>query len=593
LNRISENQQNLKEAHAHETDLDTLFLFYFVERKTSDSLHGIPYISIKNTSLKQATVSNDEGYFQLPVSDENDSIVIASFEYETLRFKVGNLNKFFLIYLEPKTKKLDAVTVRPQNQDPLIKLLLAVKNTPQTTAQTAKSYFYLRTYQDTTQIELIEGYYNLRYKGYDITDINLKAGRLGLTPVNDRYFSSHNSVKAIVEMKLMQESDLFMFTPLTIHRKKIGEQFHLQLQDRFADENGDSIAVISYSPKFEDSQNFSGTIWLNETKLTAKKIVMECENCKTHPFRPIFPVTDSIANINLRITKTFQDQRGKGTFEHVDLVYSLDYFSRKNTDHARNYSISSNAVLYVYDTKHSFVLPYFEINTDVSDYIKINAFTYNPFFWNNQNEFAMNQQEMENQRYYSSPTTITNSDFFKTFNNDTLPNSNLIKKKGISESQFVHWSPDRIVWRNLMPDSLSAKGNSAIIANRYNLEVQFFFDWNQYNDSVNVLTDVVFDPYKSYYHLPIDAVTNCFINMYFDLCEIQRRALQQRFNQLNKPSVSAYFDCFYAFQLGAEKERQRFLLEVDRGTNARNMLKWNQYIYEKLNINNMRIFSGN
>lgn len=560
---------------------------------TADSLTFIPYVSIKNLTLKQATISNEEGYFQLPVFDENDSIVIASFEYETVRFKVENLNTFFLIYLEPKTKKLDAVTVRPQNQDPLIKLLLSVKNTPQTTTQTAKSYFYLRTYQDTNQIELIEGYYNLTYKGYDITDINLKAGRLGLTAVNDRYFSSHNSVKAIVEMKLLQESDLFMFTPLTINRKKIGEQFHLQLQDRFADENGDSIAVIYYTPKFEDSENFSGTIWLNESQRTAMKIVMECENCKKHPFKPIFPLTDSIANINLRITKTFQDQRGRSTFEHVDLAYSLDYFSRKNTDHARNYSISSNAVLFVYDAKHPFVLPYFEIDADLSDYLKINAYTYNPFFWNTKNEFSMNQQEIENQRYFSSPTTLTNSDFFKTFNNDTLRNSNLIRKKGISESQFVHWSPDRIVWRDLRKDSLSLNATSAIIANRYNLEVQFYFDWNNYQDSVNVLTDVIFDPYKSYYHLPIDAYTTCFINMYFDLCEIQRRALQKKFNELNKTNVSAYFDCFYAFQISAEKERQRFLLDLDRGTNERNLLKWNRYIYEKLNINNVQIFLGN
>jgi len=561
--------------------------------KTSDSLHGIPYISIKNTSLKQGTVSNDEGYFQLPIFNENDSIVIASFEYETVRFKVENPTTFFLIYLEPKTKKLDAVTVRPQNQDPLIKLLLSLKNTPQTITQTAKSYFYLRTYQDTNQIELIEGYYNLTYKGYDNTDINLKAGRLGLTAINDRYFSSHNSVKAIVEMKLLQESDLFMFTPLTINRKKIGEQFHLQLQDRFADENGDSIAVIHYTPKFEDSENFSGTIWLNESKRTAMKIVMECENCKKHPFKPIFPLTDSIANINLSITKTFQDQHGQSTFEHVDLAYSLDYFSRKNTDHARNYSISSNAVLFVYDAKHPFVLPYFDIDADLSDYLKINAYTYNPFFWNTKNEFTMNQQEIENQRYFSSPTTVTNSDFFKTFNNDTLRNSNLIRKKGISESQFIHWSPDRIVWRDLRKDSLSLNATSAIIANRYNLEVQFYFDWNNYQDSVNVLTDVIFDPYKSYYHLPIDAYTTCFINMYFDLCEIQRRALQKKFNELNKTNVSAYFDCFYAFQISAEKERQRFLLDLDRGTNERNLLKWNRYIYEKLNINNVQIFLGN
>jgi hypothetical protein len=76
-----------------------------------------------------------------------------------------------------------------------------------------------------TQIELIEGYYNLDYKGYDIDDIQLKAGRLGLTAINDRYFSSHNGVKAITEIPTLRENDLFPVTPLSLKQKDIGKQF--------------------------------------------------------------------------------------------------------------------------------------------------------------------------------------------------------------------------------------------------------------------------------------------------------------------------------------------------------------------------------
>lgn len=559
---------------------------------TADSLTVIPYVSIKNLTLKQATISNEAGYFQLPISSFNDSIVISSFEYNVYKLKLDSLTNDYTIYLEPKLKILDAISVRPTVQEPLIDLLSAVRKNNRTNPKTAKSYFFLRTFHDSTQIELIEGYYNLDYKGYDIEDIHLKAGRLGLTAINDRYFSSHNGVKAITEIKALRESDLFPSTPLSLKSKDIRQQFHLILENKFIDENGDSVWIINYNPKQAFAANFTGKIWINQTKKTLKKMTLECSDCQKHPFNPMFAGSDSLANLDLKITKTFRDSNGKSDFEQVDLSYSLDYFSRKGTDHERNYSIRTNAVLYVYDYDHQFTVPYFSVEKDLSDYRKINAYTYNPFFWNNQNEFAMNQQEMENQRYYSSPTTITNSDFFKTFNNDTLPNSNLIKKKGIAESQFVHWSADRIIWRDLKTDSTANFQTSSIIAERYNLDVQFFMDWNKYNDSINVLTDVVFNPYKSYYYLPIDARTNCFINMYFDLCEVQRRQLQLALDKLENRTRTACFDYFKQFLLTAEKERQRFLTEVDRGTNDKNMEKWNRYLIEQLNIDNLHIFLG-
>jgi len=559
---------------------------------TADSLTIIPYVSIKNLTLKQATISNEEGYFQLPISSYSDSIVISSFEYNNYVLKLDSLTDFYTIYLEPKTKKLDAVTVRPVDQKPLIDLLSAVRKNNQTSIKTAKSYFFLRTFHDTTQIELIEGYYNLDYKGYDINDIQLKAGRLGLTAINDRYFSSHNGVKAITEIPTLRENDLFPVTPLSLKQKDIGKQFYLTFESTFIDDQGDSVWILNYNPKQAYSENFKGKIWINQTEKTLKKMTLECSNCQKHPFNPMFAGSDSLANLDLKITKTFRDSQGKSAFEQVDLSYSLDYFSRKGTDHERNYSIRTNAVLYVYDYDQQFVLPNFSIDKDLSDYRKINAFTYNPFFWNFKNEFAMKQDEAKNQRYYSSSSTITNSDFFKTFNNDTLHNSNLIKKKGIAESQFVHWSADRIIWRDLKTDSTTNVQTSSIIAERYNLEVQFFMDWNKYNDSINVLTDVVFDPYKSYYYLPIDTRTNCFINMYFDLCEVQRRQLQLALDTLENRNKTACFDYFKQFLLTAEKERQRFLIEVDRGTNDKNMEKCNRYLMEQLNINNLHIFLG-
>ena len=73
---------------------------------TADSLTVIPYVSIKNLTLKQATISNEAGYFQLPISSFNDSIVISSFEYNVYKLKLDSLTNDYTIYLEPKLKIL-------------------------------------------------------------------------------------------------------------------------------------------------------------------------------------------------------------------------------------------------------------------------------------------------------------------------------------------------------------------------------------------------------------------------------------------------------------------------------------------------------
>ncbi|MBL0052424.1 MAG: hypothetical protein IPP29_13395 [Bacteroidetes bacterium] len=59
----------------------------------------------------------------------------------------------------------------------------------------------------------------------------------------------------------------------------------------------------------------------------------------------------------------------------------------------------------------------------------------------------------------------------------------------------------------------------------YDLNVKLFVDVNTIADTVNIMTAAVFDPYKSYYKFPVTNASLCFINIYFDLVEIERREL--------------------------------------------------------------------
>jgi len=126
-------------------------------------------------------------------------------------------------------------------------------------------------------------------------------------------------------------------------------------------------------------------------------------------------------------------------------------------------------------------------------------------------------------------------------------------------------------------------------ADKYNLEVRHFVDINTYHDSTNVLTTTIFDPYESYYHLSIDSKANCFINIYFDLCEIERRKLESDIRAA-LPDMDMVQDVYNQFEDRLEKQKYEYLKAVDRGINQQETIKWNAVVKEKLGIDNIALF---
>ena len=101
---------------------------------------------------------------------------------------------------------------------------------------------------------------------------------------------------------------------------------------------------------------------------------------------------------------------------------------------------------------------------------------------------------------------------------------------------------------------------------------------------------MIFSPYGSYYKMPIDTTTLCFINIYFDLVEIERLKLLEEINNSNRSFVE--IDELYDLTVAKlNLIRKRYFKEVERGTNIEGMHKWNMYVLNNLNIDNFRIFN--
>ncbi|MFD1552197.1 hypothetical protein DNU06_00125 [Putridiphycobacter roseus] len=535
----------------------------------------IPFAVIFNHALQKGVLANENGYFEIPYAALSDSVTIKVIGYKTYFLKIAPQQQPRKVYLQEKNQLLSTVTVNGIDNTSLFNYLIKVQKKATQKKRQSKAYFYLKTYINQKQIELVECFYNASIRGYDIEELFLKSGRFGLQYYNRNLFVSVESAQALNLNKLLQETPFFPINPLQLSKRGLKKTYRIKRIQKYLNEDKDSTFVLKLTPKDTSGNYFYAKIWYNQNTHQLEKISLNCPHAIRHPFSPLFP-TDKILNIDLSITKTFKKIVQQSFLEHLDFNYALTYQNRLDSI----FTIHSTAVVQMYDFKELFFLPILSFSEqDLGTYRKLNAFPFNPFFWQNHQELKISDESKENNTFYKDSKTITNQTFFKS----SLPN-----KTNFFEHSFIQWTGKRILFKpNEKP--INRFNETNIISERYHLEARLFIDYNNYKDSVNLLIKTIFDPYKSFYYLPLSPKVHCFINMYFDLMEINRIELALKIKQSDRSfeSVKKIYTTQYLKMLTQENQ---FLKEVQRGENKKEMAEWNQYIYEKTKINNLEIF---
>lgn len=547
----------------------------------------IPYATVINLTSNAGKIANIDGYFRI-LAKVGDSIAISYTGYQCFVFVVTDISAIQTVLLEQKIQLITDVIVHGGPNEYLYQLLNKCVKKATSQRQQKKAYFELKSTINNDQIELVESYYNLNTTGYEVSDLTLKSGRLALKPSDDRrLFMSQGTTTSMVKMATFEPTNYFPSTPLNHSIKKMRSHFILDLSSSYL-EDLDSIYIINYRPKMNYPDEFEGKIWVNKSKHTIQKVTMHCSNCQAYPFVPIFPM-DSISNVELAITKTFDLTAKKPTFKQIDYNYSFDYFGRYNTQDSLNflkkhvlYEVNTQAILYAYGKgKELFFEPKFKFDSQ-NDYFKIGAYPHNDFFWKNNNEFRMNDQANLNEKFFFEADTLNSASLFRR------PNINAQKIK--FPNTCVSWSDDkRIFLRNVDVDTLKPKTKATTNFYLYNLSVKLFFDINEYNDSLHILSKTLFDPIDSYYYLPMDSITDCFMNLFFDYCESERQHIYSKLLKLgNDKTLIAKKIPDYLAEF--EQKKEQFLLDISRGTNLQALKKWNDFVDRKLGINNMALF---
>ncbi|UKN02189.1 DUF5686 and carboxypeptidase regulatory-like domain-containing protein [Paracrocinitomix mangrovi] len=538
----------------------------------NNTKEAVAFAKVYSVKSGKGTVTNELGEFKLKEISCYDSLRISFIGFETKTISVVDLIVSNTIKLNEKENLLSTVNVLADNSF-LYQLVISCAKNKKTPSQQAKTYFQLESSSNGKTVEMLESYYNGTFKDYNVSKLDIKAGRVGLAHQNGHFVLSTETSKAILEQDLFKPTSLFPANPLSQSKKELYTNYSLSLSQKFA-EGENQIFAIRFTPRKEANNFFSGIIWIDSASSSLRKIQLEIENSNISPFAPSGS-TSKISAVDIQISKTFNNIEDETYLSEIQFNYQFDLVSQNGSV----YTVNSKAYLYAFNYEEIFDLPFFDFVEGMhQDYLSISAFPYVESFWQSDPQFELYQHHQKVTNFIKNDAQISNDDIFR---------HNQYRDRGFFNNEYVGWNENRIVITERKLDN-NYQDKGIIAGSRYNLEAQIFLDVNTVNDTVVIYTKSILDPFRSYYSLDINNASLAFINMFFDLIEIKRRQLD---NQLMNIKDFSEIKTLYTKEIADLNEiTTRFFKEVQHGTEADEMIKWNSYIKGNLGIDNLDIF---
>jgi hypothetical protein len=564
-----------------------------VRGKVSDarSHEALAFCNVAVKGQAGGTITNAEGRFQLNLSNDRDSLIFSYLGYQSMTIQATALLSNPEVFLKPGMVQLQELVIRPED-DYLYEILDKCRRKMKRDqgSSVSKAYFALETTINFRTAEFLEAYYNAGIKGIIPEELKLKNGRLGLAVIGSRIFNNWETSIVISKLDLLNENYLFPAIPLQFGKRELKKYFRLQ-----PGQSDSSMIHVLFTPDTNAPDAFSGDLWISKKSNNLLKIQLKSENLKTHPF--VSYIDDSISNVSMEITQTFIPTGACVSPTLTCFDYSMKYVSGSNNarisdtllpDMAR--TINTHSVLYFYDYSKPFLLPYFEYDKELGDYIKIAMIPYNEAFWNNNNAVLLSDEQKTKLGVMLKDGYLINfkegnygQDFCRILYNDRFR----------YHVNYTFWSKDkRIFFTNGLEQTQPyppEKINQHIPGDLYKLKVQILLDMNPVNDTLDLRTYTVFDEAQTFFHLQRFDYTAAFLNIYFDICEIERRKIE---SSLHKKQCSLQeIDAIYKAGIAAmDLITQKYLSEVETGKNTAALEKWNSYVFENLGIDNLGIF---
>ncbi len=541
-----------------------------------DAQSGKPlaFGSIQAFPSGRATLANEQGDFVLQWLEGDQSIQVRLLGYQGVSMALPATDSVLVLRLEPQVWQLAEVTVRASSDDWLYPLLASC-SPPKTAPLETKAYYELKSEVAARQVELVEGFYNANIQGAELQKLRLKAGRLALQPIDRRLFANTETALALGELPLFGASRYLPGSPFGLSESRLRRSYELYHLGGYLLESGDSVVVIRFVPKKRPGAWFEGEVGLLPGSGELHFVKLSCQQAEVHPFLPLSP-GERLSQVKLELSRSLVPSPQGMRLEKLEMKYGVRYENQRG----QIYPVTSRAVLYCYAPAAPFFIPKVDFGSELamSDYLHINAQPYLPAFWEQSFETRIEDVQGLNAAFFKDPRSITNVNLFT--------NQPLLGK-GLIERPFTHWDGRRFLFNGSTerPAPLDARKREVRVDD-FQLEVVLYFDLYRLGDSLHWQTATIFNPYRSYFYLPMGPKEHCFVNLYFDLMELERRKLEAELAQCDRSMESMLFLYEQAKQR-AEQMANAYFRDARLGNNRKGMESWNEQVKAALGIDNI------
>ncbi len=574
---------------------------------------ALPYCNILVKGSNTGTITNADGLFRISLKTGNEILEISYLGFETLEVKAITLSLQQEILLCPREEVLQEVTVHAGNEY-LYDIFESCRRKLQKNrnAHQSKVYFVLETlgamgeskypitpaplYQnyskEYTPVELLECFYNADIKGQQLEKLEFKNGRTALA-ANGNYFVSRSTSLAWTQFNLIDKNDLFPAIPFQYAKNGMKKNFNLE----FLSFDG-SIYTIKFKPFNDNDMMFSGKVWIEKSTMNLLKIELYSERPAIHPFLPFHEGLDSMYNVSLHVNNSYKEENGKLIPDHFHFTYSFDFVSNRDfyNDELKDRKtisrrITTHGLMYFFDYGNPFIIPFFDYPENFDDYYRMSYIPYNPVCWNNSKALLLTNQQKENLGILAKENELqqyAENNYGRYF--CKLPNFYL---HGFFSFYYPFWDAEKrilIMQSNTNQGPLSQKQiNSTIPGVLYNIEAQILLDINPVADSLHWKSYTVLDAIKTYWYLPVDKSTHPFVNIFYDICEIERRRMEEALEERHG-SLEEIESIYKESVSRMNSVTKSYLKDVQHGTKENQLKKWNIYVKNELGIDNIALF---
>ncbi len=345
------------------------------------SQEPLAYALAYNLRSESSTSSDAVGMLSLPRCQVGDTILVSYLGYQDFSLVTTDVINY-TVEMTSRKNILSEVVVTADDSY-LYEIVHKIKKNSHTTSRQSKTYFYLESLVNDIVTEKIESYYNGTYIDHSVERIDLKKGRIGLRPLDNRFYINTESSRLFAMHNVFDRQASIPSNPLSLRRSALRKRYTLRHVKSFY--NGDAeVIVIGFEASDRDQSLFDGRLWIDRTNDKLLKIDLHISDAEVYPFIQVLHY--ELNHVDMQITQTYGQVGDEQFIEEISFSYSYDYRDR----FGRKIATSTTALLRCYDYENSFSLPYFVFSDDVyRDYKNIMAIPYDSVFWQQSAEYRL------------------------------------------------------------------------------------------------------------------------------------------------------------------------------------------------------------